>query len=129
MSGVTYHHRLWTTHTIERRWVGHAIIAFGQHTRSKDVGRGMTSHAFGQHTVTTRQIPRQIATRLRSQQPLEGGQTAQNGQQAKGQASKHAADRGSGVSAVTGSFSSYNRFISYGRFSSYSMWGGGRFQP
>ena len=44
------HHLLWTTHTVERRRVGHAIIAFGKHTQSKDVGRGMISHAFGQHT-------------------------------------------------------------------------------
>ena len=49
-SGVTCHHLLLTAHTVERRRVGHAIIAFGQHTQSKDVGRGMISHAFGQHT-------------------------------------------------------------------------------
>ena len=42
-SGVTCHHRLWTAHTVERRRAWHAIIAFGQHTRSNDVGRGMTS--------------------------------------------------------------------------------------
>ena len=42
-SGVTCHHRLWTANTVERRRVGHAIIAFGQHTRSNDVGRGMPS--------------------------------------------------------------------------------------
>ena len=47
---MTCHHLLWTAHTVERRRVGHAIIAFGQHTQSKDVGRGMISHAFGQHT-------------------------------------------------------------------------------
>ena len=41
--GVTCHHRLWTAHTIERRRVWHAIIAFGHLTRSNDVGRGMTS--------------------------------------------------------------------------------------
>ena len=41
-SGVTCHHRLWKAHTVERRaW--HAIIAFGQHTQSNDIGRGMTS--------------------------------------------------------------------------------------
>ena len=43
MSGVTCHHRLWTTHIVERRRAWHAIIAFGQHTRSNDVGRGMPS--------------------------------------------------------------------------------------
>ena len=58
-SGVTCHHRLWTTYTVERRrvfhyrlWVEHtvkqclawhAIIAFGKHKRSNDVERGMTS--------------------------------------------------------------------------------------
>ena len=42
-SGVTCHHRLWTAHTVERRRAWHAIIAFGQHTRSNNVGRGMTS--------------------------------------------------------------------------------------
>ena len=42
-SGVTCHHRLWTAHTVEHRRAWHAIIAFRQHTRSDDVGRGMTS--------------------------------------------------------------------------------------
>ena len=42
-SGVACHHRLWAAHTIERCRALHAIIAFGQHTRSDDVGRGMTS--------------------------------------------------------------------------------------
>ena len=42
-SSVACHHRLWRTHTVKRRWVWHAIIAFGQHTRSNNVGRGMTS--------------------------------------------------------------------------------------
>ena len=42
-SGMTCQHRLWTTHTVERHWAWHAIIAFGQHTRSNDVGCGMTS--------------------------------------------------------------------------------------
>ena len=42
-SDVTCHHRLWTAHTVERRRVWHAIIAFGQLTRSNDVGRCMTS--------------------------------------------------------------------------------------
>ena len=42
-SGVTCHHRLWTAHTVERCQEWHAIIAFGKHTRSKDVERGITS--------------------------------------------------------------------------------------
>ena len=42
-SGVACHHRLWEAHTIERCRVWHAIISFGKHTRSNDVGRGMTS--------------------------------------------------------------------------------------
>ena len=36
-------HHLWAAHTIERRRAWHASIAFGKHTRSKDVERGMTS--------------------------------------------------------------------------------------
>ena len=60
MLGVTCHHRLWTTHTVERRrrgmlsclWRAHTIerrrawydiTTFGQHTWSNDVGLGMTS--------------------------------------------------------------------------------------
>ena len=42
-SCVTCHHRLWTANSIERRRVWHDIIAVGQHTRSNDIGRGMTS--------------------------------------------------------------------------------------
>ena len=42
-SGVACHHRLWAAHTVERRLTWHAIIAFGQHKRSNDVRRGMTS--------------------------------------------------------------------------------------
>ena len=42
-SGVTCHHCLWTTHTVERHRVWHAIIALGQHTRSNDIGHYMTS--------------------------------------------------------------------------------------
>ena len=41
--GVACQHHIWAAHTIERRRVWHASIAFGQHTRSKDVERGMTS--------------------------------------------------------------------------------------
>ena len=46
-SGVTCHHRLWTAHTDKRRRAWHAIIDFGQHTRSNDVGRGMPSSPLG----------------------------------------------------------------------------------
>ena len=42
-SGVACHHHLWAAHTVERHRAWHAIIAFGQHTRSNDVGHGMTS--------------------------------------------------------------------------------------
>ena len=42
-SGVACHHRLWEAHRIERCQAMHAIIALGQHTRSGDVGRGITS--------------------------------------------------------------------------------------
>ena len=53
-SGVACHHRLRATQTIERRQEWHAIIAFGQHTRSNDVGRGMPSSPFGNtHCRTT----------------------------------------------------------------------------
>ena len=43
MSGVACHHRHIEAHTLERRRAWHAIIAFGQHTQSNDVGRGMPS--------------------------------------------------------------------------------------
>ena len=46
-SGVACHHRLWEAHTVERRRVWHAIIAFGQQTRSNEVGRGMPSSPLG----------------------------------------------------------------------------------
>ena len=52
--GVTCHHRLWTTHSVERRRAWHAIIVFGQHKRSNDVGRGMPSSPLGStHGRTT----------------------------------------------------------------------------
>ena len=52
--GVACHHRLWPAHTVERRRAWHAIIAFGQHTRSNDVGRGMPSSPSGStHSRTT----------------------------------------------------------------------------
>ena len=47
VSGVACHHRLWTAHTVKRRQACHAIIDFGQHTRSNDVGRGMPSSPLG----------------------------------------------------------------------------------
>ena len=40
---MTSHQRLGTTHTEERHRAWHSIIAFGQHKRSDDVGRGMPS--------------------------------------------------------------------------------------
>ena len=66
-SGVACHHRLWATHTIERRLAGHAILAHGQQTRSNNVRldipsppldnthgsttSGVACHlAFGKHT-------------------------------------------------------------------------------
>ena len=42
-SGATCHHRLWKAHTAERRRVWHAIIAYGQHKWSNDIGREMPS--------------------------------------------------------------------------------------
>ena len=43
MLGVTCYHHLWTAYTIKRRWAWHDITAFGQHTRSNDVGCDMPS--------------------------------------------------------------------------------------
>ena len=37
------HQHLWTAQTVDRRRAWHVIIAFGQHTQSYDVGRGMPS--------------------------------------------------------------------------------------
>ena len=42
-SGVACHHRLLAAQMVIRRRPWHAITALGQHTQSKDVGRGMTS--------------------------------------------------------------------------------------
>ena len=42
-SGVACYHRLYTAHTVERRWTWHDITAFGQQTWSNDVGRDMPS--------------------------------------------------------------------------------------
>ena len=46
-SGVACHHRLWAAQMVERRRAWHAIITFGQHTRSNDVGHGMPSLPLG----------------------------------------------------------------------------------
>ena len=50
-SCVTCHHRLWKAHTVERRLAWHAIITFGQHKQSNDVGYGMPSCLWEAHTV------------------------------------------------------------------------------
>ena len=42
-SSVACHPRPWTGNMVERRRAWYAFIAFGQHTRSDDVGCGMTS--------------------------------------------------------------------------------------
>ena len=44
---VAYHHLLWKTHTVEQRRARHAITAFGKHTWSNDVRRGMRSSPLG----------------------------------------------------------------------------------
>uniref|UniRef100_A0A3Q7HMF4 Uncharacterized protein n=1 Tax=Solanum lycopersicum TaxID=4081 RepID=A0A3Q7HMF4_SOLLC len=55
-SGVTCHHRLWTTHTVGLHLAWHDITAFGHHTLLNNVGRGMPSsplgntHAHGRQT-------------------------------------------------------------------------------
>ena len=109
--GRACHHRLWAAHTVERRRAWY------------DISRLWPAH---NHDLPDTQVDRDP-----SRQPAAcaRGTDSPKRPAGKGQASKQAGDRGSGVSAVTDSFSSYNCFISYGRFSSYSMWGGGRFQP
>ena len=42
-SSATCHHRLWKAHTVERRRAWHAIITYGQHKRSNDIGHGIPS--------------------------------------------------------------------------------------
>ena len=42
-SGLAYHYLPLTANTVKRLRAWHAIIAFGQHTRSNDIGHGMTS--------------------------------------------------------------------------------------
>ena len=46
-SSVACHHRHWAAYTIERRRAWHDINAFGQHTRSNDIGCGMPSSPLG----------------------------------------------------------------------------------
>ena len=53
-SGVPYHHNPWMASTVERRRAWNAIIAFGQHTRSNDVRRGIPSWPWTPHTVKQR---------------------------------------------------------------------------
>ena len=53
-SEVACHHCLWAAHTVERHRSWHAIIAFGNHTRANDVGRGMQSSPLAAHTVERR---------------------------------------------------------------------------
>ena len=50
-SGVPYHHSPWMANTVERRRASNAIIAFGQHTRSNNVRRGMPSWSWTPHTI------------------------------------------------------------------------------
>ena len=53
-SSVACHHRPWTANTVERLQALHASAAFGQHTRSNEVGRGMPSSPLGStHGRTT----------------------------------------------------------------------------
>ena len=46
-SGVACNHLPWTAHTVEWRWVWHAIIAFGLHTHLDSVGLWMTACSLG----------------------------------------------------------------------------------
>ena len=53
-SGMAFHHHVWAAHTVQRRRAWHAIITFGQHKRSNDVGRCMPSSPLGStHGLTT----------------------------------------------------------------------------
>ena len=57
MSGVEFHHILWTAHMVERRQAWHAIITHGQHTRSKELGRGILSSLLNRtHFRTTSNV-------------------------------------------------------------------------
>ena len=53
-SGVTWHHRPWTAHTVRQRRAWQAITALGQHTQLDDVERDMPSLPLGStHSRTT----------------------------------------------------------------------------
>ena len=53
-SGVACNYSPWTANTVERRRAWHAIIAFGQHTRSNDVGHDIASPLlYNTHSRTT----------------------------------------------------------------------------
>ena len=55
--GVACRHRLRAAHTVGRRRRWHAIIAYGQHTRSNDIGRCMPSLPLGStHGRTTSSV-------------------------------------------------------------------------
>ena len=49
--GVTCHHRLWTTHTVERCRAWHAIITFGQHKWLTTSGVACHHRLWAVHTV------------------------------------------------------------------------------
>ena len=51
MSGAACHHNPWTANTVERRQAWHAITSVRQHTRSDDIGRGMTTPPMETHKV------------------------------------------------------------------------------
>ena len=57
-SCVTCHHRLWTTHSVKRHRVWHAIITVGQDTRSNDARHGMPPSPLG---ITHGQITSGVA--------------------------------------------------------------------
>ena len=46
-SSVAFYYRLWAAHKVELRRVWHAIIAFGKHQWSNDVGRRMPTSPLG----------------------------------------------------------------------------------
>ena len=52
-SGVTFHHRLWEAQKVKRRRAWHAIIAFGKHKLSNDIGRCMPSSPLGSTNFQT----------------------------------------------------------------------------
>ena len=59
-SSATCYHRHKKAHTVKRRRAWHAIITFGQHKRSNDVGRGMPSCLWETHMVKRRQAWHEI---------------------------------------------------------------------